>query len=64
MIKLDVEGYCQNCLDFNPVVVRPTRIIHHDGETEFGDALVQCENRKRCAGIKRYLDQQKAKEES
>lgn len=59
MIRIDVEDYCQSCLDFLPDVVSPSKIWSDDGE-EFilGDTLVKCKYRKRCAGIKRYLEQQ------
>lgn len=58
MIRLEVEGYCQSCLDFEPDVTKPTRVIPIDGECFFTNTIVQCTNRKRCAGIRRYLEQQ------
>lgn len=64
MIKLDVEGYCQDCLDFDPAVVKATRIQCHNGEFEYSDTLIQCENRRRCAAIARHISQQKAKEDA
>ena len=56
MIKLNVEGYCQMCLDFYPDVIPPTRTT--DDENVLTDTIVQCKYRKRCAGIKRYLEHQ------
>lgn len=62
MIKIEVEGYCQQCLDFTPDVVEPTRAFYTDGTGGSivlqSDTLVKCKYRKRCAGIKRYLEQQ------
>ena len=64
MIRVEVEGYCHKCLDFNPDVIRPERARGLGGEVVFQtDTIVQCTYRKRCAGIKRYLEQQ-AKEEN
>lgn len=57
MIRIDVEEYCQQCLDFSPEVTRPER-IYTDGQCLMSDTIIQCEYRKRCAGIKRFLDQQ------
>lgn len=62
MIRVEVEDYCQWCLDFTADVTKPQRMMSNNGELIFGDTIVQCEYRKRCAGIKRYLEQ-RAKEE-
>lgn len=58
MIRLEVENYCQACLDFSPDVIKPQRVLADNGEYEFTDTVVQCEHKRRCAGIVRYLDQQ------
>lgn len=64
MIRLDVENYCNSCMDFVPDVIKPNRLFNPDTfEWYLGDTVVQCEHRKRCANIKRYLEQQ-AKNES
>ena len=59
MIRLEIEGYCQSCLDFSPNIIEPQR-VRIDGCNAVGwsDTIVQCEYRKRCSGIKRYLEQQ------
>ena len=63
MIRLEVEEYCHNCLDFYADVTPPQRVLTTNGdEFTFSDTVVRCEHRKRCAGIKRYLEQ-KIKEE-
>ena len=58
MICLDVERYCQQCLDFTPSVVKPEKISSTTGELIITDTVVQCQYRKRCASIERYLKQQ------
>lgn len=64
MIRLDVQDYCQQCMDFNPDVEMPQKAygLGPDGnEIEFilSDTVVRCRYRKRCEAIKRYLDRQK-----
>lgn len=57
MIRLEVEEYCQDCLDFLPDVKKPTRYEDFYGEdTVIGDTYVRCSNRKRCDAIKRFLE--------
>lgn len=58
MIRVDVEDYCQSCLDFTPEVNKPEKLCNGSGEIIIGDTVIQCKYRKRCAGIKRYLEQQ------
>ena len=62
MIRLVVEGYCQDCLDFTPDVANPMTAcgVDFDGEPKVlhTDTVVRCKYRKRCAGIKRYLERQ------
>lgn len=62
MIRLNVEEYCHQCLDFTPDVIPPARSTAENGEHIQTDTIIQCKYRKRCAGIKRFLEQQ-AKEE-
>ena len=63
MIRIDVEEYCHQCLDFRSDVIPAIKVRSPDSEEyTLTDTLVKCEYRKRCAGIKRYLEQ-KAKEE-
>lgn len=58
MIRIDVEEYCHQCLDFSADVIKPQRVEQIDGKPVFSDTIVQCVHRKRCAGIKRFLEQQ------
>lgn len=63
MIRINVEEYCHQCLDFTPEVVGPTKIYAGNEEIVLSDTIIQCEYRKRCANIKRYLEHQ-AKDEA
>lgn len=58
MIRVEVEGYCQNCLDFNPDVIKPERKRTEGGNVVYSDTVIQCEHRKRCAGLVRYLERE------
>lgn len=61
MIRLDIEKYCHECLDFTPDVIKPEREVTEDikgkRHISYTDTIVQCKYRKRCAGIKRFLEQ-------
>ena len=67
MIRLEVEEYCQQCLDFAADVTRPERVELQgtDGTHifEYSDTIVHCKYRKRCSAIKRYLETQAKGEE-
>ena len=58
MIRLDVEDYCQQCLDFCPDVISAERVSLGDKDFGLSDTIVRCEYRKRCAAIERYLRKQ------
>lgn len=62
MIRLNIEEYCHQCLDFTPDVIPPTRSADENGEHIQTDTIIQCKYRKRCAGIKRFLEQQTKEE--
>lgn len=58
MIELKVEDYCHNCLDFSADVKRPDRLYAADEVCAvIGNTIIRCEYAKRCANIKRYLEQ-------
>jgi hypothetical protein len=68
MIRIDVEDYCHDCLDFCSDVVKPTRdcVIAKDGSIARvfqTDTIIRCQYRGRCTGIRRYLER-KVKEEN
>ena len=58
MIQIDVEGYCQSCMDFSPDVIKPARMIDTLGTVIQSNTIIRCEHEKRCRSIKRYLEQQ------
>ena len=67
MIVLQVEDYCQNCPEFDPVVVD---ILEHGGFVK-GEAcrriiareiLVECVSKDKCANIHRYINNELKKE--
>lgn len=70
MIKLEVQEYCHNCLDFDADVLSPektvTTLYTNDGESfehvDISDTIVRCKFRRRCEAIKRYLKKQPEEE--
>ena len=57
MIRVEVEDYCHECLDFHPDVTPATRLRFTDSEySVIGDTVIRCEYRKRCAAITRFLE--------
>lgn len=60
-IKLEVEDYCQECMDFEADVTAPVKIqIPGQDDLMLSDTVVRCEYRNRCRAIKRYLERQEA----
>ena len=55
MIRLDIQEYCDNCLDFSPAVDRPQKAFGLDGTVVQTDTIITCEHATRCEMIKRYL---------
>ena len=55
MIRLDIQEYCDNCLDFSPAVDKPQKLFGSDGAVVQSDTIVTCEHATRCEMIKRYL---------
>lgn len=69
MIRIDVEEYCHACMDFSPNTIRPNRdVVYIDDSLKpvvrQSDTIVQCEYRKRCEAIKKYLMRQAKEEEA
>lgn len=67
MIKLEIEPYCEECMNFSPDVVKPEKSIlygfnHNTGEREevvsVSDTIIRCEGRRNCSNILRYLEKQ------
>lgn len=66
MIRVEVEGYCSECMDFDPDVQKPQKTFCNNGVTsEFTmtDTVIRCENRKRCEHIRRYLQRKDTNDE-
>lgn len=57
MIQVQVEEYCNDCLDFTADVFAPAKVYTADGECNIGDTVIKCKYRKRCAAITRFLEQ-------
>lgn len=56
MIRLEVQPYCDSCLDFEPDVIKPQKIVDSFNCTYVvSDTIIRCEYAKRCENIKRYL---------
>lgn len=66
MIRVEVEEYCQMCFDFVPDVTEPEKIVKYCGNEDpivmQTDTIIRCENRRRCEGIKRYIERQSKEE--
>ena len=58
MIRLDIQPYCSDCYDFDPDVIKPSKMYDETGVViATSDTVVRCSHAKRCEAIKRYLDQ-------
>jgi len=56
MIKVEVEEYCQQCLDFEPEVEKPVAAYtDSDRYIYFGDTIVRCEYRHRCKTMAQHI---------
>lgn len=66
MIRLDIQGYCESCCDFEPDVTKPVKSTYTDGFDEVivvqSDTIIRCKHAKRCECIRRYLKQQSMEE--
>lgn len=56
MIRIDIQEYCHECVDFKPDVERPVRMFGDDNAVIQTDTVVRCEYRGRCEAIRRYLE--------
>lgn len=55
MIKLNVEDYCQNCQDFDPMK-ETTNLYSGDCIIE-SHTSVYCHYRNRCAAVAKWLEE-------
>lgn len=59
MIRVSVEEYCHQCLDFTADVIPPAKIwSEEENDYILGDTIVKCKYGKRCNGIRRFLEHQ------
>lgn len=58
MIRVDVEDYCQLCLDFIPDVTYPARSLLDNKTVIQSDTVIHCKHRRRCETIKKFLERQ------
>ena len=63
MIRVEVEGYCSECMDFDPDVQKPQKTFCDDSEFAVTDTIIRCRNRKRCEHIRRYLQRKDTDDE-
>lgn len=67
MIKLEVQPYCCDCLDFEPSVKEPqlirVNLVGEEAEATHTDTIIRCKNARRCKSLVRYLEKQMKGEE-
>lgn len=57
MIRLEVQPYCQECLDFEADVDK-AEVYTCDSNTHYcSDTIIRCERRKHCESIRKFLEQ-------
>lgn len=56
MIRVEVEDYCSECMDFEPDVEKPQKMYAYMNEITISDTVIRCKNRKHCEHIRRYLE--------
>lgn len=58
MIRVEVQGYCQSCPNFEPEVEKIT-MSHDDlklrSVVHITSTIIRCTQRERCEHIKQYL---------
>lgn len=59
-IRLEVESYCDDCLDFEADVEKPTTYYANFELFErYGDTVIRCTHRAFCERLKDHLEKQK-----
>ena len=59
MIVVDVQPYCNNCLDFEPDVEKPEKVYDGTGDPIYiTDTVITCTKRKRCENIRKYIERE------
>lgn len=57
MIRVEVQDYCQSCLEFEPDVERPTLLYAHNEVVAQTDTVIRCKHCNRCENIKRFIEE-------
>lgn len=52
MIRLDIQEYCNNCRDFDPVLAKS----HDEEDSKEYQTLVRCKWNRRCDQIRSYIE--------
>lgn len=67
MIRLEVQPYCSECLDFEASVREPQfmrlNFVGDGAEESHTDTVIRCKNARRCESLMRYLKKQMKGEE-
>lgn len=61
MIRLDIQPYCDSCMDFTPDTEAPVRNYAGSRFVYQSDTIVRCKYRKRCENMIKYLQKQMEK---
>ena len=64
MIRVDVKEYCHACMGFEADVTGPVKFEANDDHVIMTDTIIQCEHRRKCEAIRRYLESQIKTEEA
>lgn len=60
MIRLEAQPYCQECMDFEAEVEKPTVLYTLGNQRYTSDTVIRCERRRHCEAIRKFLEKQKA----
>lgn len=55
MIRLEIQPYCDNCLNFDPDVKEPQRFYCGSDAVSQTDTVIRCSHRNECERLLRYL---------
>ena len=62
MIRLDIERYCHDCLEFEADVERPIKVdyigTNKEQMTCLSDTVIRCEHRYKCKNIQQHLERE------
>ena len=64
MIRVDIQGYCENCFNFEAVTENQHCVFIDGKPLRWGDTIVRCANKDLCDRIKHHLENTLYKKES